>query len=55
MTTDLSSTHADGRDWIIETDRLRLRAITVNDTALMLAVWNDPTAVFAAMNRQGSP
>ena len=42
MTTDLSSTHADGRDWIIETDRLRLRAITVNDTALMLAVWNDP-------------
>lgn len=26
----------------IETDRLRLRAVTLDDTGIMLAVWNDP-------------
>jgi ribosomal-protein-alanine N-acetyltransferase len=32
-------------DWLIETDRLRLRPVTVEDTALMLAVWNDPAFI----------
>ena len=31
--------------WNIETQRLRLRPITVNDAALMLAVWNDPAFI----------
>jgi len=32
-------------NWLIETDRLRLRPVTVGDTALMLAVWNDPAFI----------
>ena len=29
-------------EWLISTKRLRLRAVSVDDTDLMLAVWNDP-------------
>lgn len=32
-------------NWLMETERLRLRPVTVNDTALMLAVWNDPAFI----------
>jgi ribosomal-protein-alanine N-acetyltransferase len=32
-------------DCLMETDRLRLRAVTVDDTELMLAVWNDPAFI----------
>jgi len=32
-------------DYLMETDRLRLRAVTVDDTELMLAVWNDPAFI----------
>ncbi len=32
-------------DWLLETDRLRLRPVTIEDTELMLAVWNDPAFI----------
>jgi len=32
-------------DWLIETERLRLRPVSGDDTDLMLAVWNDPDFV----------
>jgi RimJ/RimL family protein N-acetyltransferase len=32
-------------NWLMETDRLRLRPVTVDDAALMLAVWNDPAFI----------
>ena len=32
-------------NWLMETERLRLRPVTVDDTALMLAVWNDPAFI----------
>lgn len=32
-------------DWLLETERLRLRPVTVDDTELMLAVWNDPAFI----------
>ena len=32
-------------DWLIKTDRLRLRAVDVDDSKLMLAVWNDPAFI----------
>jgi ribosomal-protein-alanine N-acetyltransferase len=32
-------------NWLIETERLRLRPVTVNDTELMLAIWNDPAFI----------
>ena len=35
----------DALGWLMETDRLRLRPVTVDDTALMLAVWNDPAFI----------
>jgi RimJ/RimL family protein N-acetyltransferase len=38
-------------DWLIETDRLQLRAITIDDTELMLAVWNDPAFIRNVMDR----
>lgn len=38
-------------DWLIETERLRLRAITIDDTELMLAVWNDPAFIRNVMDR----
>ncbi len=31
--------------WLLETDRLKLRAVTVDDSELMLAVWNDPAFI----------
>ncbi|NCF74145.1 MAG: GNAT family N-acetyltransferase [Gammaproteobacteria bacterium] len=31
--------------WLMETDRLRMRPVTVEDTALMLAIWNDPAFI----------
>ena len=39
-------------DWLMETERLRLRPVTVNDTALMLAVWNDPAFIENVADRQ---
>ena len=33
------------RKWLMETDRLRLCAVSVDDTALLLAVWNDPAFI----------
>ena len=38
-------------DWLIETARLRLRALTIDDTELMLAVWNDPAFMRNVMDR----
>jgi RimJ/RimL family protein N-acetyltransferase len=38
-------------DWLIETNRLLLRAITIDDTELMLAVWNDPAFIRNVMDR----
>ena len=32
-------------DWRLETTRLRLRQITLDDADLMLAIWNDPAFV----------
>ena len=32
-------------DWQLETERLFLRRVTLDDTRLMLAVWNDPAFV----------
>lgn len=32
-------------NWLLETERLRLRAVTVEDAALMLAIWNDPAFI----------
>ena len=31
--------------WLMETERLRLRGVTVDDAELMLAVWNDPAFI----------
>ena len=39
---DMNTTPDEAREWLMETDRLRMRPVTVEDTALMLAVWNDP-------------
>lgn len=36
----------------METERLRLRPVTVDDTALMLAVWNDPAFIENVADRQ---
>ena len=38
-------THNEDADWLIETERLRLRPVTIGDTTLMLAVWNDPAFI----------
>ena len=32
-------------EWLMETERLRMRPVTVDDAALMLAVWNDPAFI----------
>jgi RimJ/RimL family protein N-acetyltransferase len=34
-----------GSDWLIETERMRLRPVTVDDAELMLAIWNDPAFI----------
>ena len=39
-------------DWLMETERLRLRPVTVDDAALMLAVWNDPAFIENVADRQ---
>jgi len=41
----MNNTRKVSADWPMETERLRLRAVTVNDTELMLAVWNDPAFI----------
>ena len=41
----MSNTPEENTEWLIETERLRLRAVTVEDHALMLAVWNDPAFI----------
>ena len=33
------------QDWCLETERLILRRLTLDDAALMLAIWNDPAFV----------
>jgi len=37
--------------WLMETDRLRLRAVTIDDAELMLAVWNDPAFIHNVTDR----
>jgi RimJ/RimL family protein N-acetyltransferase len=32
-------------NWLIETERLRLRPVTIDDAELMLAIWNDPAFI----------
>lgn len=32
-------------DWLLETERLRLQPVTVDDADLMLAIWNDPAFI----------
>ena len=32
-------------EWLMETARLRMRPVTVNDAELMLAIWNDPAFI----------
>jgi ribosomal-protein-alanine N-acetyltransferase len=41
----MSNTPEPSGDWLIETERLRLRPVTVDDAALMLAIWNDPAFI----------
>lgn len=36
---------AQKKDWRLETARLRLRRLTLDDAGLMLAIWNDPAFV----------
>jgi ribosomal-protein-alanine N-acetyltransferase len=38
----MSATPETKHDWLMVTERLRLRPVAVDDTELMLAVWNDP-------------
>ena len=38
----MPNTRKTDADWLMETERLRLRPVTVNDAELMLAIWNDP-------------
>lgn len=33
------------REWLLETERLYLRPVTVDDAELMLAIWNDPAFI----------
>jgi len=42
---DLNNASDITSDWLMETERLRLRPVTISDTALMLAVWNDPAFI----------
>ena len=36
---------SENTEWLIETERLRLRPVTIDDTELMLAIWNDPAFI----------
>ncbi len=38
-------------EWLISTERLRLRPVTVDDAELMLAVWNDPAFIHNVADR----
>lgn len=38
-------------DWLMETERLRLRPVTVKDAELMLSVWNDPAFIRHVLDR----
>jgi RimJ/RimL family protein N-acetyltransferase len=40
-----------GANWLIETERLRLRPVTVDDADLMLAIWNDPAFIHNVSDR----
>lgn len=37
--------------WLMETERLRLRAVALSDAELMLAVWNDPAFIRNVVDR----
>ncbi len=39
------------RAWLLETERLRLRPVNVDDEELMLAVWNDPAFIRNVVDR----
>lgn len=39
-------------NWLIETERLRLRPVTIDDTELMLSVWNDPAFMRNVVDRE---
>lgn len=41
----MHSIRSNASDWLLETERLRMRPVTVDDTELMLAVWNDPAFI----------
>ena len=39
-------------NWLIETERLRLRPVTIDDAELMLSVWNDPAFMRNVVDRE---
>ena len=39
------------REWLLETERLYLRPVTVDDAELMLAIWNDPAFMHNVADR----
>ena len=41
----MNSTPESTEKWLMETERLRLRPVTVDDATLMLAIWNDPAFI----------
>ncbi|NQV85638.1 MAG: GNAT family N-acetyltransferase [Woeseiaceae bacterium] len=41
----MSSILSNSTEWLMETGRLYLRPVTVDDTELMLAIWNDPAFI----------
>jgi len=44
--SDVDGRHIANRpDWHLQTERLVLRRVTLNDVGLMLAVWNDPAFI----------
>ena len=42
---------SDARQCLIETDRLRLRAVTIDDAEFMLKVWTDPDYIKQVADR----
>lgn len=38
----MSSVSNTATDWVIDTERLCMRPVTIDDSELMLSVWNDP-------------
>jgi ribosomal-protein-alanine N-acetyltransferase len=49
--TVMKNTPIDAPHWLIETDRLRLRPVTVDDAEFMLEVWNDPDFIDQVADR----